>query len=542
MSSVAILQARTDSTRLPGKVLLPVGGMPLAVLAAKRAGNSGRTVIVATSEERTDDYFAQVVESHGLPCFRGSLANPLNRLVGALADLNDDTLVFRLTGDNVFPDGALLDEMARQFIERRYAYLACNGEGSGLPYGMSVEVTLLRHLREADREASLAHDQEHVTPYIIRKYGANFFDKYRGYNKGLLRCTVDCLDDYLAVAAVFAGVSDPVGVPALDLIAPLAALPSAPSDSGAVPRLVYGAAQLGSNYGIANRTAQPTKEQCAELLKTSVCNGVAYLDTARAYGNSEEMIGHALKNGLAGRVKVITKLAPLTDCLPDAPASSVRAFVDASLFQSLATLGVGKLDVLMLHRASHLTDWDGSAWQRLLHWQSTGLLGALGVSVQSPEELAAVLAIPAVAYIQLPFNLLDWRWDEVIPQLLAIKQSRKLTVHVRSALLQGLLGSSDAGLWSRAHVDDALPVTDWLAAQVTAFQRCSLGDLCLNYVNALPWVDGIAVGMEHMDQLATNLEIFRSKQLTATQVAQIQGTRPRLSAASLNPATWRSAT
>ncbi|WP_424604004.1 cytidylyltransferase domain-containing protein, partial [Acinetobacter baumannii] len=55
MNSVVVLQARTNSSRLPGKVLLHLAGMPVVVLAAKRAGNTGRQVIVATSDERTDD-------------------------------------------------------------------------------------------------------------------------------------------------------------------------------------------------------------------------------------------------------------------------------------------------------------------------------------------------------------------------------------------------------------------------------------------------------------------------------------------------------
>src|SRR5467141_1165207 len=103
MNSIAILQARTNSSRLPGKVLLPIKGIPLAVLAAKRAANTGRNVLIATSVEPSDDGLAALIQSHGLSCFRGSLESPLDRVVNALFAYQDQTVVFRLTADNVFP-------------------------------------------------------------------------------------------------------------------------------------------------------------------------------------------------------------------------------------------------------------------------------------------------------------------------------------------------------------------------------------------------------------------------------------------------------
>ena len=104
MSSVIVLQARTNSSRLPGKVMLPIKGFPLVVLAAKRAGNTGRSVIVATSRETSDDGLVALLQSYGLKYFRGSLENTLDRIVKALVAYDDQTVVFRLTADNVFPD------------------------------------------------------------------------------------------------------------------------------------------------------------------------------------------------------------------------------------------------------------------------------------------------------------------------------------------------------------------------------------------------------------------------------------------------------
>lgn len=538
LSSVAVLQARTNSSRLPGKVLLPIRGTPLAVLAAKRAANTGRQVIVATSLEWSDDGLASLIQSHGLRCYRGSLENTLDRFVNALYGYDDETIVFRLTADNVFPDGLLLDELEAEFLKKGLDYLCCNGEPSGLPYGMSVEVTRLAHLREAANSDVDTHDQEHVTPYVIRKFGRTYFEKYRHLRKGHYRCTIDCLDDYLSIQQVFADVLAPIEEPALELVHRLEGASFQPLADSATPKLVFGTAQLGGQYGIANRTGQPDKKACQELIKTAIANGVIYLDTARAYGNSEAMIGQSLRNRWEGRVKIITKLSPLQDCPHAASAAVVGAFVDASVFQSCAALRLETLDVLMLHRASHLVGWHGAAWRRLLVLQANGLLGELGVSVQSPEELLLALNFSDVQHIQLPFNLLDWRWDEAIATLVAAKASRKLTIHVRGVLLQGLLPTVDEKLWRRANVEQPAQVISWLQSQVASCSRTSVVDLCLSYVIALGWVDGIAIGMENKEQLIENISLFNRPQLTANEMTDIQKTRPKVSEVTLNPALW----
>ena len=540
MKSVVIFQARTNSSRLPGKVFLPVRGLPLVILAARRAGNTGREVVVATSNEATDDALAELVVDAGVRCFRGSLENTLQRLVGALDGYDDDTLVFRMTADNVFPDGALLDEMEEEYIRRGLAYLCCNGEKSGLPYGMSAELTRARYLREAAANAHSPYDQEHVTPYIRRVYGETYFERYSHLNKGHFRCTVDCLDDYLAIQHVFSGIAAPDHTPAFELIDRLSGAPYQPQQSEPARKLVLGTAQLGLAYGITNQSGKPDQTTAEELIKTAIANGATYLDTARAYGNSEEVICNALESGWEGRAQVITKLSPLADCHVDATPETVDAFVDASIFRSCAALRTQKLDVLMLHRASHLSDWSGAVWARLLKHKADGGLKALGASVQSPAELEKALATPEVEFIQMPFNVLDWRWDALIPKIKKVKQQRPLVIHVRSALLQGLLPSTTYEHWRKAHVANPEPVIEWLKGQCAEAGRNSVADFCLRFAKSLDWVDGVVVGMETCEQLGKNIEIFCGSDFTDQQLKYIMTSRPMLKEQSLNPACWRS--
>lgn len=540
MSSVAVLQARTSSSRLPGKVLLPVNGIPIAVLAAKRAGNTGRRVIVATSRESSDDGLAAIVTNNNLPIARGSLENALDRIVSALVGYADDTLVFRLTADNVLPDGRLLDEIEQDFLRRRLDYICCNGEPSGLPYGVSVELTRLKHLREALSNSADAHDQEHVTPYVIRKFGEQFFERYLNLGMGHFRATIDCIDDFYSIQKVFSGVADPICEDVLLLIKRLEGAPYQPSCGMPARRMVLGAAQLGFDYGIANRSGKPDRKIAEKLVKTAISNGVAYIDTARAYGVSEETVGAILK-GWHGRAQIITKLSALSDCPQDQTEAGVKAFVDASVYQSCCCLRTVTLDVLLLHRASHLDDWGGSAWRRLKELRAAGVIKRLGVSVQDPIEAERALKDKDVAFIQMPFNILDWRWDDFIAQIIAVKKARDLTIHVRSALLQGLLTSQDPCLWSRANVAKPREISDWLLHQTQSFNRRSTTELCISYVNSQTWVDGVVIGVETLEQLEEDINFFGAPSLTPAQISDIVATRPPLSASSLNPSLWKKA-
>src|SRR5580704_8177435 len=112
MKATVILQARTTSTRLPGKSLLPIAGYPSAVLAVLRAANHGSRVLAATSDDASDDGLAQTFRDHNVEVFSGPLNDVLGRYYLATLELESDSVVIRLTGDNVLPEGAFVEELA----------------------------------------------------------------------------------------------------------------------------------------------------------------------------------------------------------------------------------------------------------------------------------------------------------------------------------------------------------------------------------------------------------------------------------------------
>ena len=299
--------------------------------------------------------------------------------------------------------------------------------------------------------------------------------------------------------------------------------------------LIIGSVQLGLPYGAANRTGKPSRETALRLVRRAADAGVRGFDTARTYGDAEDRLGEALASRKG--ICTITKLSSLSDLSPNAGEVEVVAAVDASIAQSLAALKRERLDCLLLHRAHHLTAWNGAVWRRLLEHQVQNLISTLGLSVQSPAEALAALDIPQVHHLQFAFNILDWRWfDAGVIDSLAKRPD--VTVHVRSVFLQGLLVSNDSKAWPLVAGVDADALMAWLEKASQDFHRHSVADLCLSYVRAQDWIDGVVIGMETEDQLEANLGLIARPPLTVEACASIEDTRPRVPAQLLDPAQW----
>ena len=295
--------------------------------------------------------------------------------------------------------------------------------------------------------------------------------------------------------------------------------------------LVLGTAQLGLKYGAANRHGQPEEAQARLILRAAANAGVRWVDTAAAYGSSEARVGAHLPT----RCRVVTKLAPLDELNDETPLADIVRRVEESVRRSCNRLRTERLDALLLHRASHLTFRGGIIWRRLKVLRDEGAIFDLGVSVYTPEEALAALAIPCVRHVQLPFNILDWRWRAVASEF---AKRPEVTVHARSAYLQGLLAAGDDACWPAIAGVDAAALNLLLQRLARELGRDSVADLCLAYVRAQSWIDGIVVGMEHTSQLALNLALFKRPVLTTDELQVVERELPRAPEQLLNPAQW----
>jgi len=202
---VAVLQARTSSTRLPGKVLADLCGRPMLARQVERVSRARRLddLVVATSDQPGDDALADLCREMGVACFRGSLEDVLDRFASAAARHRAEAVV-RLTGDCPLADPGVIDATIGFFLEGGYDY-AANCRPPTLPDGLDTEVFTFAALEAAWREAADPFEREHVVPFIIRRPG-----RFRIGNlawpedRSGLRWTVDEPRDLDFVRAVYA--------------------------------------------------------------------------------------------------------------------------------------------------------------------------------------------------------------------------------------------------------------------------------------------------------------------------------------------------
>lgn len=161
---VAVVQARMSSSRMPGKVLENLGGVPVLQRVVDRLQRCEQVdaVVVATSDAASDD---PVAAAATVPVVRGPLEDVLERYRLAVAEHPCDAVV-RITADCPLIDPAVVDEVVRRWRQGTEAYVANVIEPRTFPKGMDVELIGAGALADAAAEATSAYDREHVTPFI----------------------------------------------------------------------------------------------------------------------------------------------------------------------------------------------------------------------------------------------------------------------------------------------------------------------------------------------------------------------------------------
>ena len=293
-------------------------------------------------------------------------------------------------------------------------------------------------------------------------------------------------------------------------------------------RLVLGTAQLGTNYGIANRTGQPDFKTAEFIVNTAWDSGIREFDTAPVYGESEHVLGKVLESlGISNEARIISKFHPDLDHLN-------QEGMKQALETTFSHLKVSRLYGVMLHREEFLDLWDRGLGEILTGFATSGLVKHLGVSVYSTDRAIQALKTEGISIVQLPSNLLDRRFERAGVFQLAGEMEKQ--IHVRSVFLQGLLLMDSTDLPENMRF--ALSVLERFE-KLSQETGVSKKDISLGYVMQAYPKAKIVIGVETPEQIK---DILKSRK-TGLHPGFMEQAREEFESVEdriLNPALWSS--
>lgn len=203
---IATIEARMTSSRLPGKVLMPLAGEPALKQMIDRVKKSKYLdeVVVATTVNASDNLIVELLEKINCKYFRGSEMDVMGRVVGAAKSVNADIIV-ELTADCPLMDPALIDRGIEEFFSGDFD-CAANVIERSYPDGFDVQTFPARLLDEAAKLTNDPIDREHVSRYFYQhpeKYKILHWQAPKEFYWPELRVTLDEMDDYILINKIF---------------------------------------------------------------------------------------------------------------------------------------------------------------------------------------------------------------------------------------------------------------------------------------------------------------------------------------------------
>lgn len=206
LRTVCFIEARMQSSRLPGKVMLPICGKPMIKHMVERLREAKLIddVVIATTDHPSCDAIAEMATAEGISCFRGSEDDVLARVLGAARAFDADVIV-ETTGDCPLHDARLIDKAVADFMLGSSGFVS-NISPYTSPRGTDVRIFTTEALAEVDRISDDPADHEHVSLYFMERH-----DEYRHRNVETqlgddapgYRLTVDTPQDFELVRTIY---------------------------------------------------------------------------------------------------------------------------------------------------------------------------------------------------------------------------------------------------------------------------------------------------------------------------------------------------
>ena len=263
-----------------------------------------------------------------------------------------------------------------------------------------------------------------------------------------------------------------------------------------VSEVSFGGVEIGIPYGIGikNAAGMISEVQSIDLLHASLDAGINFYDTARQYGQSENIIGKAFKVR-RNEVVLCTKCRHfLTEegVIPE--YSELRKIVVTSLKESLEALQTDYVDVYMLHQGNREVVENENVARIFTDLKKSGQVRTIGVSTYTPDETRRTIEMGIWDVIQLPFNLMDQRQEA----LFTLSSEKGIGIVVRSVLMKGLLSERGKNLHpALKEVEEHIGRYDELLNESSA----DISTLATKFALSFPEVSSILVGLDKMEYL-----------------------------------------
>jgi aryl-alcohol dehydrogenase-like predicted oxidoreductase len=245
-------------------------------------------------------------------------------------------------------------------------------------------------------------------------------------------------------------------------------------------KLALGTVQFGLNYGISNQSGKIKGAEVARILIRAAELGVDTFDTARAYGNSEQLLGALLDNN----TNIITKVSSSTD-------------VEQKLLESMRRLRRKKIYGLLAHSYVSATK-NLQTWAEYVQVKEMGLVKKIGISLYYPHELEEIFKRELdIDIVQVPYNIFDQRFSCWFPEL----KKRGIEVHVRSVFLQGLF-----------FLDTLPQYLEGISPQFSKFKSIvkasgvTTSAICLKFAIQNEYLDKVIIGVDTVINLEDNAQ------------------------------------
>lgn len=274
-----------------------------------------------------------------------------------------------------------------------------------------------------------------------------------------------------------------------------------------ISKMSLGTVQFGLHYGIANDVGKPCEEQSHDMIKTALDLGITSIDTARAYGDSEDIIGRYFKK--SGRELPFTSTKVAIE--PDVDPAIFEKHIIESVELSLEKLGVNKVNNIMLHDSEWMADHGDRLAKYFGDLVKRGYCDMVGISMYSGEDIDKMLEYDVFTSTQIPLSIFDQRLINSghIQKLC----DRNFTVFIRSVFLQGLFFLDPAKITDPILVEHALPRILKLH-ELCEKEGLTIAEMAITFLRDMPGITSLVLGADNPDQIRANIHYFDAHPLS----------------------------